>query len=74
LQVPISIRFSKKCPRCGLHYPKKEKECRHCKDLSNREVDDLKIKTEEEHEGNANLGKVFTILAIILFVAMIVLS
>lgn len=72
MQIPVPIHFSKKCNRCELRYPEKETQCPHCKDLSDSEVEQLKIRIEEEHEGNTYLGIIFSIMAIILFLIMIV--
>ena len=72
MQVPIKIKFTKKCPRCGLRYPQKEAACTHCTNLSDWEVKELQEKYGSYHEGNANLGRLFLYIATVLIVVMVV--
>jgi len=74
MQVPIKIKFTKKCQRCGLRYPKKEAVCSHCDGLSNQEVQDLKARYENERAGNANLGRLFLYIAALLLVGMLIVA
>ena len=74
MHVPLIIppfKRRKKCSRCGLLYPKKEKFCPHCNDLDDKQVHELKLKFQEEQKGNENLGKLFLYLAVI--IALLVL-
>jgi hypothetical protein len=72
--IPPSLRQSKKCQRCGLRYPLKAEQCVHCKDLSERQVAELKIKVEMQQRAYKNLGKLFFYIAVLIFVAMLLLS
>ena len=71
--IPPRIVITKKCPRCQLRYRRKEKQCNHCSGLSDYEVEKLKEKYQQEHQGNAQLGRWFLFIAIILiiFIALI---
>ena len=68
--IPPRIVITKKCPRCQLRYRWKEKQCSHCSDLSDYEVEKLKARYQEEHKGNAQLGRWFLFSAIILIIAI----
>ena len=66
--IPPRIVITKKCPRCQLRYRWKEKQCTHCSDLTDYEVEKLKLKYKEEHKGNAHLGRWFIFIAVLLTV------
>ncbi len=68
---PLKIKLTKKCQRCGLRYPRKEKECSHCKNLTDREVENLRAKMEEEHESNKNMGRLFMYISLLLLAFMV---
>ena len=72
MQVPIKIKFTRKCKRCGLRYPRGEQACSHCTGLSEGEVQALKEKYENEHAGNANLGRLFLYIAGLMVVGMLI--
>lgn len=74
MQVPIRIRFSTKCQRCGLRYPKEESACSHCADLSDHEVQELKDRIESEHAGNVNLGKLFFYITALIIIGMLIIN
>jgi len=74
LFIPPRIVITKKCPRCTLRYPRREKACTHCTNLTDNEVEALKAKYKEEHKGNANLGRLFFYLAILIAIGIAVLS
>ena len=74
MQVPIRIRLTKKCKRCGLRYPQKESICIHCTGLSEQEVHELKEKYKNEQQGNANLGRLFLYIAMLILVGMLIFS
>lgn len=71
--VPPIIKFTNKCKRCGLLYPKKETKCSHCSELSDKEVVDLKHRFAKEQKGNANLGKLLLFIASIIALVMMIL-
>ena len=70
--IPPRIVITKKCRRCGLRYRWREKQCTHCSNLTDNEVNELKLRYKEEHKGNANLGRLFIYFAILIAVAMAV--
>lgn len=70
--LPVSIRRSRRCERCGLRFPRKEAQCPHCADLSDPEVLDLKEGMQEEQQGHANLGKLFYFIAALVAAALVV--
>ena len=70
--IPPRIVITKKCPRCALRYRWREKQCTHCSNLTDNEVNELKLRYKEEHKGNANLGRLFIYFAILIAVAMAV--
>jgi hypothetical protein len=72
VQVPIKIKLTKKCKRCGLRYPAKEESCTHCTGLSDTEVEDLKARYQNERAGNANLGWLFLFVAACAVAAMLI--
>lgn len=74
MQVPIKIRFSRKCGRCGLRYPEREPACIHCANLSDREVEALKQEIREQHASNTNLGKLFYYICALLVIGIIILA
>jgi predicted nucleic acid-binding Zn ribbon protein len=69
--LPITIRRSQKCSRCGLRFPKSEAQCTHCANLSDREVIALKERRQKERLGNANLANLFYFIAALLAVGFI---
>jgi hypothetical protein len=72
VQLPIKIKLTKKCQRCGLRFPVKEESCTHCTGLSDKEVEDLKEQYRNERAGNANLGWLFLFTTALIVVAVIV--
>ena len=73
LFVPPRIVTTRKCQRCRLHYPSKEKHCPHCSDLSDYEVERLKLRYKEESKGNALIGKIFIFVAILIVIGIVIL-
>ena len=43
---------SKMCPRCRLYYPKDKKNCPHCFDLNDQQVDELLQKADNLSHGS----------------------
>ena len=72
MQVPIRIKFTSKCQRCGLRYPRNDTACPHCSGLTDQQVLHFKAKREREHRGNANLGRLFLYIAGLLVVGMLI--
>lgn len=72
--IPPPLRLSKKCQRCGLRYPFKSEQCVHCADLSESELEELKIKIKQQHKAHKNLGMLFIYIAVLIFIGMLVLS
>ena len=72
--IPPPINQTQKCHRCGMQYSINSENCTHCSNLTDKDVETLKIKKSEEHEGNANLGKLFLYIAILAVIGMLVLS
>ena len=70
--IPPRIVITKKCPRCKLRFHWKEKKCTHCSGLTNHEVNKLKERYNEEHKGNAQLGRWFIFAAIVLTIGIVV--
>ena len=74
LFIPPPLRLSKKCSRCGLRYPFGAEHCVHCKDLSEREVEQLRETVKEQNKAHRYLGQLFFYLAALLFIAMLIFS
>ena len=74
MQVPIRIKFTKKCKRCGLRYAAKEGSCSHCTGLTDKEVEELKDQYQNERAGNANLGVLFLFVAALIAVVVVIAS
>ena len=66
------IRFSSKCKRCGLRYPKKAQECKHCSGLSDAQMDAMLFKKREAHENTANLGRLFLYITVVMFIGFLI--
>lgn len=72
--IPPPINQTKKCHRCGMLYSINEEFCTHCNNLTDTEVEELKRKNIEEHKGNANLGKLFLYISILVIIGMLIIS
>ena len=72
MQVPIRIKLTNKCQRCGLSYPGSETVCPHCSGLTDQQVLDVKARHKREREGNADLGRLFLYIAGLLVVGMLI--
>lgn len=70
--IPPLIRPSRKCPRCGLRYPARKKNCSHCTGLNDRELERLYERREREHQAHQGLSMQMLILAAVLLVIMLV--
>lgn len=49
-------------------------QCSHCKDLTDREVENLMAQYEEEQKGNANLGRLFIYIAILILLGLAIIN
>ncbi|PVV27876.1 MAG: hypothetical protein B6D79_00095, partial [gamma proteobacterium symbiont of Ctena orbiculata] len=56
-----------------LYDPTKEKRCPHCDQLDQKGLEALIEKRKREHRGNKQLGKVFFIVALVIFMFMQIL-
>ncbi len=74
LYVPSRVRFSNKCKRCGLRYPKAELECPHCKGLNDVQVADLIQRIKAERKAGANLGKLFLYITLLLVIGLLLMK
>ena len=72
--APPPIRFSKKCKRCGLRYPRKEVQCVHCSTLTDIEVEELLQQKKKEHKTSSSIGKLFFYIAILLFIGLVIIT
>ena len=72
--APPPIRFSNKCNRCGLRYPRKAGKCVHCSDLSDVEIEDMLLHKRQAHKNTANIGKLFLYITILIVIGFIILS
>ena len=72
MQIPIKIKITTKCKRCGLLYPEKESVCSHCAHLTDGQVQDLKDRYEGEKAGNANLGRLFLYIAVLFLIGTLI--
>lgn len=70
--IPPRIVITKKCPRCQLRYRRKENQCTHCKELTDYEVEKLKESYDDEHKGNAQLGRWFLFASVIIVIFLTV--
>jgi hypothetical protein len=72
MQLPINIRRTRQCPRCGLDYPISEPVCPHCHGLSDREVETLKQQYKAESVGERHLGWLFIYIAILIVIGILI--
>lgn len=71
--MPPPLRFTNKCDRCGQRYPRKHENCPHCKDLTETQLEELKLRVAEQHKANARLGTLFFLLAGFLLIGLLIL-
>jgi len=74
MYAPPPIRFSKKCKRCGLRYPRTEKRCVHCTGLSDTEVEALLIEKKKEHKTSAVIGRLFLYITVLIVILIALAS
>lgn len=72
MRVPINLKFSHKCQRCGLRYPREETSCPHCTGLTDDQVLKIRARHRRELAGNDDLGRLLFYAAGLLVVAMVI--
>ena len=72
MQLPIKIKFSRKCHRCGLRYPEKEAVCPHCDGLTDEQVRRVRLRHMNSLAGNENLGRLLMYIAGLALVVMVI--
>jgi hypothetical protein len=72
MRVPIKLRFTKKCPRCGLRYPEKEPVCPHCDGLSDEQVRRVRLRHRDALAGNGGLGRLLLYIAGLIIVVLVI--
>ena len=72
--APPPIRFSNKCSRCGLRYPKKSGKCAHCDDLSDAQMEEMLLQKRQAHKNTANIGKLFLYITALFIIDLVILS
>jgi len=72
MRLPIRIKYSTKCSRCGLRYPEKAPVCPHCDGLSEEQLRRIRLRHSRQLAGNANLGRLFMYVAGLLVVGMVI--
>jgi hypothetical protein len=72
MRMPLKIRFSVKCKRCGLRYPENETACPHCDGLSEDQLRRIRIRHRDALAGNAGLGRLLLYIAGLVIVVMVI--
>lgn len=72
MQLPINIRRTRQCPRCGLDYPASAPACTHCSKLSDQAVEALKQRYAAEGPAEKNLGMLFIYIAALVIIGMFI--
>jgi hypothetical protein len=72
--LPLRMRRTKRCERCGLRYPIEAVRCTYCSDLPDSEIEALKQRVGEAHVGNARLGRWLLIAATLLALLLLLIS
>lgn len=78
IQIPILLKATKTCNRCGCHYLKKRAQCPHCATIADGPaLDAFKAARARKKQANVELGKRFMwfafSLGLILLVAVTLL-
>ncbi len=53
------------CERCGLLYPKDEKQCIHCGNLDDAQLHEFRQKLQNDEESTRSLGGIFFLLSVV---------
>ncbi len=72
--APPPIRFSNKCSRCGLRYPRKAGICIHCNNLSDAEMEEMLLQKRQSHKNTANIGKLFLYITALLVIGFVIMN
>jgi len=72
--APPPIRFSNKCKRCGLRYPRKSGKCTHCEGLSDDDMEAMLTNKKQAHKNTANIGRLFLYISILFLIGFVILS
>jgi DTW domain-containing protein YfiP len=72
MRVPIKIKRSRKCKRCGLRYPEKDPLCPYCDGLGDDQLRKIRLRHRNEFAENTNLGRLLLSIAALLIVAMVI--
>ena len=73
LHLPVPVRRSHKCDRCGLRYPRSDRECRHCSDLDERGLEALRSRVERDRIRHTRLGRLMMFLAALALLVVAIL-
>jgi hypothetical protein len=74
LPLPVRIRRSKKCPRCGLRYPSDFATCTHCEGLTDEQVRAIKAKHKRQMIANDQLGRLLLYIAGLILIGIVILA
>lgn len=74
MYAPPPIRFSNKCKRCGLRYPRIASNCIHCDGLTDVDMENMLLQKKRAHTNTANIGKLFFYIAILIIIGMAVFA
>jgi hypothetical protein len=72
--LPLRMRRTTRCKRCGLRYPIDAGRCTYCSDLPDNEIEALKQRVSEAHVGNTRLGRWLLIGATLLALLLLLIS
>ena len=74
MRVPLKIRFTRKCDRCGLRYPEKDRACPHCSGLTDEQVRKVRLRHNNQLAAHSNLGRLLLYIAGLLIVGMVIFA
>ena len=72
MQLPIRIRFTSQCKRCGMRYPEKEAACPHCEGLTDEQVRKFRLRHMNQLSANTKLGRLLLYIAGLFLVGMVI--
>lgn len=72
--LPIRLKPTQRCDRCGLRYPRKASECPHCSGLDEQALAQLRERIAEERAGTTNLGWMMGLAAAALLALVLILA
>ena len=74
MRVPIRVKFTKKCSRCGLRYPEKDSVCPHCDGLTDEQVRSVRMRHKSQLAANSNFGRLLLYIAGLVLVGMVIFA